>query len=79
MVKRFVDGAKLVNVAVSRASRQFILVTNRELLKKQSEIGGLIWYIEYSNPDNNVIKINVVSVFDLFYKKYSKRLIPLKK
>lgn len=80
MGMRFVDDPKLINVAVSRAVKQFILVTNRELfLKKQSEIGDLIRYIEYSNPDNSVIKSNIVSVFDLLYKNYSNRLIPLKR
>lgn len=80
MGKRFVDDPRLVNVAVSRAIKQFILVTNRELfLKKRSEIGDLIRYIEYSNPENNVIKSNIVSVFDLLYKNYSNRLIPLKR
>lgn len=78
--KRFVDDPRLINVAVSRAIKQFILVTNRELfLKKRSEIGDLIRYIEYSNPDNNVFKSNIISVFDLLYKNYSKKLIPLKK
>ena len=78
--KRFVDDPRLINVAVSRAIKQFILVTNRELfLKKRSEIGDLIRYIEYSSPDNNVMKSNIISVFDLLYKNYSKKLIPLKK
>jgi superfamily I DNA and/or RNA helicase len=80
MGKQFVDDPRLVNVAVSRAIKQFILVTNRELfLKKRSEIGDLIRYIEYSNPENNVVKSNIVSVFDLLYKNYSNRLIPLKR
>jgi len=39
----------------------------------------LIRYIEYSNPENNVVKSNIVSVFDLLYKNYSNRLIPLKR
>ena len=78
--KRFVNDPRLINVAVSRAIKQFILVTNREMfLKKRSEIGDLIRYIEYSNPDNNVFKSNIISVFDLLYKDYSKKLIPLKK
>lgn len=78
--KNFVDDPRLVNVAVSRAIKQFILVTNRDMfLKKRSEIGDLIRYIEYSNPDNNVKKSNIISVFDLLYRNYSKKLIPLKK
>ncbi len=80
MGKRFVDDPRLVNVAVSRAVKQFVLVTNREFfLKKRSEIGDLIRYMEYSSLENHVIKSNIVSVFDLLYKKYSKRLIPLKR
>ncbi|WP_394527540.1 AAA domain-containing protein [Lacrimispora sp. JR3] len=80
MGKRFVDDPRLVNVAVSRAVKQFVLVTNREFfLKKRSEIGDLIRYMEYSSLENHVIKSNIVSVFDLLYKNYSKRLIPLKR
>ena len=46
--------------------------------KKGKDIGDLIRYIQYSTLDDNVIESKVVSVFDLLYKQYAKKLIPLK-
>lgn len=80
-VKRleFVDDPQLVNVAVSRAVKQFILVTDKELFfSKGKNISALIKYIQYSTLDENVIESQIVSVFDLLYKKYSSKLLRLK-
>ena len=75
----FVDDPHMVNVAVSRAVRQFVLVTDHDLFyKKGKNIGDLIRYMQYSTLDENVIESQVVSVFDLLYKQYSKKLLPLK-
>lgn len=75
----FVDNPQMVNVAVSRAIHQFILVTDHELFFKHGEhIEDLIRYIQYSTLDENVIESQVVSVFDLLYQKYSSKLLPLK-
>lgn len=75
----FVDDPQMVNVAVSRAIEQFILVTDHDLFfKKGKNISDLIRYIEYSTLDENIIDSQVVSVFDLLYRKYSSKLIPLK-
>ena len=75
----FVDDPHMVNVAVSRAVKQFVLVTDHDLFyKKGKDIGDLIRYIQYSTLDDNVIESKVVSVFDLLYKQYAKKLIPLK-
>jgi hypothetical protein len=75
----FVDDPQMVNVAVSRAIRQFVLVTDHSLFfKKGKDIGDLIRYIQYSTLDESVIESNIVSVFDLLYRQYSSKLIPLK-
>lgn len=75
----FVDDPHMVNVAVSRAVRQFVLVTDHDLFfKKGKNIGDLIRYMQYSTLDENIIESQVVSVFDLLYKQYSRKLLPLK-
>lgn len=71
----FVDDPCLVNVAVSRAEEQFILITNEKLFSEQSnEIKALIQYIKYNSLDKNIINSQIVSVFDLLYNEYSPRL-----
>lgn len=75
----FVDDPHMVNVAVSRAIKQFVLVTDHDLfLKKGKDIGDLIRYIQYSTLDENIIESQIVSVFDLLYQQYSSKLISLK-
>lgn len=71
----FVDDPCLVNVAVSRAEEQFILITNEKLFSEQSnEIKALIQYIKYNSLDKNIINSQIVLVFDLLYNEYSPRL-----
>lgn len=75
----FVDEPHMVNVAVSRAIKQFILVTDHDLfLQKGKDIGDLIRYIQYSTLDENIIESQVISVFDLLYRQYSSKLNSLK-
>lgn len=75
----FVDDPQMINVAVSRAIRQFILVTDHDLFyKKGKDIGDLIQYIQYSTLDENVIESQVVSIFDLLYRSYSSKLLRYK-
>lgn len=75
----FVDDPKMINVAVSRAIKQFVLVTDHDLFfNKGKEVKALIKYMMYSTLDENIIQSQVVSVFDLLYKKYSEKLLPLK-
>jgi len=73
----FVDDPKMINVAVSRAVKKFILVTNYDLLSKSRYIRDLIDYIGYQRLDSGVFDSAVVSVFDLLYREYNKRLRPL--
>jgi len=76
----FVDNPHLINVAVSRAKYQFILVTDESVFSQHSkEVRDLIRYIEYNSLDENLVKSDVVSIFDLLYSEYSKKLITLKK
>lgn len=73
----FVDDPQMINVAVSRAVRRFILVTNHDLMPASRHIQDLVGYIRYHNPGDEVVDSTVVSVFDLLYKAYSQRLRPL--
>ncbi len=73
----FVDDPQMINVAVSRAVRRFILVTNHDLMPASRHIQDLVGYIRYHNPGDEVVESTVVSVFDLLYAAYSQRLRPL--
>lgn len=70
----FVDDPRLVNVAVSRAKKRFVLVTNNEMLPGSRNLRDLIGYIRYQNPGKEVFDSDIVSVFDLLYKQYSAQL-----
>lgn len=72
----FVDDPCKINVAVSRAQSQFVLVTDHSFFEKAGkEVSDLIRYIEYHTLDEHLIESEVVSVFDLLYKEYSSKLI----
>lgn len=76
----FVDDPCKINVAVSRAQDQFVLVTDHSFFEKAGkEVSDLIRYIEYHTLDEHLIESEVVSVFDLLYKEYSCKLIAFKK
>lgn len=76
----FVDDAHMLNVAVSRAINQFVLVThNKMFLENGVEINALLKYIQYQTMDSEIIESNLVSVFDLLYKDYSVTLNKLNK
>lgn len=75
----FVDDPCIINVAVSRAQKQFVLVTHNTLFNNRGkEVRDLIRYIEYNTLHENVVNSEVISVFDLLYKEYSDKLIKLK-
>lgn len=74
----FVNNPQMVNVAVSRAEKQLILITNVDAFYKNgNDIGDLIKYIEY-HDEKNIEEGQVVSVFDLLYKDYSEKLLERK-
>lgn len=76
----FVDDSHMVNVAISRAEECFVLVTHNKLFKENGkEINALIKYIQYQSMASEVLESNLISVFDLLYKEYSKKLDSLNK
>lgn len=77
---KFVDDPCKVNVAVSRAKNQFVLVTHNSLFNRYgSEVKALVKYIKYNALDKDIIQSEIVSVFDLLYKEYSSKLMKLDK
>ncbi|WP_280316139.1 AAA domain-containing protein [Nocardia abscessus] len=70
---RFADDPQLINVAVSRAMRLFVLVTHPSELPESRHLRDLIGYIRYRDPDNAVVDSDVVSIFDLLYTDYTQR------
>jgi len=75
-INSFVDDANLINVAVSRAVKELIIITSSKLFKQHgTNIGDLIRYIEYNSLSEAIIESQKVSVFDLLYSEYSDKLI----
>lgn len=75
-INPFVDDANLINVAVSRAVKELIVVTSNKVFKQHgTNIGDLIRYIEYNSFDESVIESQKISVFDLLYSEYSDKLL----
>lgn len=70
----FVDNPHLVNVAVSRAQKRFILVTGDDIFDSNSHISALIRYMEYYANTDEIYKSPVVSAFDLLYEDYDESL-----
>ncbi|QOR35070.1 AAA family ATPase [Clostridium sp. 'deep sea'] len=76
---KFADNPNLVNVAVSRAKEKFVLVTDKTFFNNNgTELRDLINYMEYNTLDKNIINSKIVSIFDLLYKDFSKKLLPLR-
>ena len=73
----FVDNPQMVNVAVSRAIKRFVLVTNHDMLPASRHLRDLVEFIRYHNPDEGISDSGVLSVFDLLYREYSAVLQPL--
>ncbi|MTG98802.1 AAA family ATPase [Myroides sp. BIT-d1] len=71
----FIDNPNLINVAVSRAIKEFIIVKPATMdLPHGTNIGDLIRYICYTtDPKETIIKGEICSVFDLLYKEYNKK------
>lgn len=79
-LQEFVDSPNMINVAVSRAKNQFILVTHHDFFYKNgNEVRALIQYIQYNMPDTYSIGEGAISVFDLLYREHSEKLLPLKR
>lgn len=67
----FTDNPNRLNVAVSRAVEQLILVVNGNENEKDNNINDLIKYIEYNNF--TVVQSELNSIFDLLYKGYEEQ------
>lgn len=70
-ISKFTDNANRLNVAISRAAEQLILVVNEDASLKDSNIADLVRYIEYNNFA--IVDSKVYSVFDYLYKSYAQR------
>lgn len=77
-VTEFSDDPNLLNVAISRAKKKFIIVAADQEQPVGSNVGDLIGYIRYNNCD--VQHSEISSVFDYLYSQYTEsRLEYLKK
>lgn len=67
----FIDNPNLINVAVSRAVKEFIVVKPASMeLPHGTNIGDLIRYICYTtDPAGTIVKGKLCSVFELLYKE----------
>lgn len=68
IISDFTDNPNRLNVAVSRAIDQLILVINGNEAYKDSNITDLIRYIEYNNF--TVVQSELSSIFDYLYKGF---------
>jgi len=76
-IEPFIDNPNLINVAVSRAVKEFIVVKPASMeLPHGTNIGDMIRYICYTtDPEETIVKGSICSVFDLLYKEYNKVFI----
>lgn len=72
-ISDFADDDHRLNVAISRAVHQLIVVISGNKPTRETGIGDLVKYIRYNNME--VIRSEVYSVFDLLYKQYADILL----
>ena len=70
-ISDFTDNPNRLNVAISRAIEQLILVINPNEISKDKNINDLVNYIKYNNLETYDSKL--YSVFDYLYKCYEQR------
>lgn len=71
----FVDDPHLINVAVSRAQKQFTLVTGENVFAGNNKhIAALVRYMTYYADNQEIYYSPVVSAFDLLYEEYDQSL-----
>jgi very-short-patch-repair endonuclease len=70
-ISQFTDNANRLNVAVSRAIEQLIIVVNGNEDMNDTNIGDLVRYVEYNNLE--VVQSRVHSVFDYLYASYREK------
>ena len=75
-ISDFVADRQLVNVAVSRAKKEFYLVVSSSNKKWNNCIGDLVNYIKYYDESGDaVLQRGITSVFDMLYQEYQERLL----
>ena len=67
-IKDFTDNPSLLNVAVSRAKKQLIVIVSGNKQDKKGNINDLVSYIQYNQMQ--VINSQIYSVFDYLYSQY---------
>lgn len=67
-ISDFTNNSNRLNVAVSRAVEQLILVVNGNEIENDNNISDLIKYIEYNNF--SIVQSGLNSIFDFLYKGY---------
>ncbi len=72
-ISEFTDNPNRLNVAVSRAVNQLILIVNGNEIEKDNNISDLIKYINYNNF--TIVQSELNSIFDLLYKGYEEERI----
>lgn len=65
-ISKFSDDANLINVAISRAKKRFVLIVSGNKQKPHGNIHDLMHYITYCNGE--VIKSGLNSIFDNLHK-----------
>lgn len=70
-ISEFTDNPNRLNVAISRAKDQLILLVNGNESNNDTNISDLIRYIDYNNF--STIKSEVHSIFDYLYKGYEEK------
>ncbi len=70
-ISNFSDSPNRLNVAVSRAIEQLIIVTTGNEYKRETNIKDLIKYAEYNSL--KIIASHTYSVFDYLYKAYDEK------
>lgn len=70
-ISDFADNANRLNVAISRAIHQLIVIVNDTDTLKDTNLGDLVKYVEYNNL--SVIQSKTHSVFDYLFKSYAER------
>lgn len=68
----FINDPHLVNVAVSRAAKQLVVIASEEVAQSTGAIGELLAYIRYIGAD--IKPSSVSSVFDLLYPVHAEEL-----
>ncbi len=74
-ISEFTDNPNRLNVAVSRAVKQLILVVNGRDYESDNNISDLIKYIEYNNF--SIVQSELNSIFDLLYKGYEEERVKI--